>query len=150
RSRGRPEGALIGPGAAGPVGPHGGPHGRPRRHPGARPPPRGARPVAWRAGMPGSVTRRDRVWVTPQAGLCLAALAAPLARRRRPPRGVRLLGAGRLAGGAGVALAGYRALGGSHSPWSTPVAGGRLVTTGIYRWVRHPIYGGWCLGALGA
>jgi protein-S-isoprenylcysteine O-methyltransferase Ste14 len=100
--------------------------------------------------MPGPVTRRDRVWVTLQAGLFLAVLAAPLAGRRRPPRGVRLLGAGLLAGGAGVALAGYRALGDSHSPWSTPVAGGRLVTTGIYRWARHPIYGGWCLGALGA
>jgi protein-S-isoprenylcysteine O-methyltransferase Ste14 len=90
------------------------------------------------------------MWVALQSGLFLAVLAAPLARRRRPPRGVRLLGAGLLAAGAGVALAGYRALGGSHSPWSTPDPGGRLVTTGVYRWVRHPIYGGWCLGALGA
>lgn len=35
------------------------------------------------------------------------------------------------------------------TPWPTPRPGGRLVTTGMYGWARHPIYGGLLLMALG-
>jgi protein-S-isoprenylcysteine O-methyltransferase Ste14 len=95
------------------------------------------------------MSRRDRMWFGSQFVLFVAMLAAPVLQRQRPPWIARLLGIVLLAIGGGVAGAGYRALGRSHSPWSTPVAGGRLITSGIYRWVRHPIYVGWYLGALG-
>jgi protein-S-isoprenylcysteine O-methyltransferase Ste14 len=35
------------------------------------------------------------------------------------------------------------------TPFPKPLAGARLVETGAYRLVRHPIYGGLILGALG-
>lgn len=63
---------------------------------------------------------------------------------------------GRLAGAAlfalGVAL--YRIGGGqlgeSRSPFVLPKAGAPLVTAGLYRWIRHPMYLGHALIALGA
>jgi protein-S-isoprenylcysteine O-methyltransferase Ste14 len=81
--------------------------------------------------------------------LFLALLAAPFLQHLDAPLLVRLLGLVLLAGGIVVAVAGYRALGSSHSPWTTPIDDGRLVETGIYARIRHPIYAGWCLGALG-
>ena len=93
--------------------------------------------------------RRDYVWLGFQFVLFVAMLAAPVVQRQRVPWIVRLLGLIVILSGGGVATAGYRTLGKSHSPWSTPVASGRLITTGIYRWVRHPIYVGWCLAAVG-
>jgi Phospholipid methyltransferase len=81
--------------------------------------------------------------------LFLALLAAPFLQHLDAPLLVRLLGLVLLAGGIVVAVAGYRALGSSHSPWTTPIDDGRLVKTGIYARIRHPIYTGWCLGALG-
>ena len=95
------------------------------------------------------MTRRDSVWFAFQLVLFVAMLAAPVVQRQRVPWIVRVSGLIVILGGGGVASAGYRALGTSHSPWSTPVASGRLITTGIYRWVRHPIYVGWCLAAAG-
>ncbi len=93
--------------------------------------------------------RRDYVWFAFQSVVFVAMLAAPVVQRQRVPWIVRLLGVMLISGGGSVAGAGYKALGRSHSPWSTPVAGGRLITTGIYRWVRHPIYVGWCIAAVG-
>lgn len=45
-------------------------------------------------------------------------------------------------GGFGLVglLLSYRALGRSHSPWTRPIEGARLVTTGPYALVRHPVY----------
>jgi protein-S-isoprenylcysteine O-methyltransferase Ste14 len=43
----------------------------------------------------------------------------------------------------------YRSLGTSHSPWVAPTPDKRLVTTGAYAIVRHPIYAGWTALALG-
>ena len=53
---------------------------------------------------------------------------------------------------AGVALyrAGARALGDSLSPFVQPVAGGALARTGPYRLLRHPMYLGQALIAVGA
>jgi protein-S-isoprenylcysteine O-methyltransferase Ste14 len=93
---------------------------------------------------------RGHVWFALQSGLCVAILVAPFVQRFAAPRLLRVLGSGVLAGGASITVAGYRALGSSHSPWTTPRADGRLVTVGIYRRLRHPIYAGWCVAALGA
>jgi protein-S-isoprenylcysteine O-methyltransferase Ste14 len=93
--------------------------------------------------------RRGQGWFAVQFGLFLALLAAPFLQHVDAPLLVCLLGLVLVAGGIVGAVAGYRALGSSHSPRTTPIDDGRLVTTGIYAWIRHPIYAGWCLGALG-
>jgi protein-S-isoprenylcysteine O-methyltransferase Ste14 len=59
------------------------------------------------------------------------------------------LGAALVVVGGLLAFMGSRALGSSFSPHPRPVPGGRLVQTGIYAGVRHPIYGGLMLGAFG-
>jgi protein-S-isoprenylcysteine O-methyltransferase Ste14 len=58
---------------------------------------------------------------------------------------------GLLAGLAGLVLciAGALALGAAFSPLPRPRAGGRVARRGVYRAVRHPVYGGVLLLALG-
>lgn len=51
-------------------------------------------------------------------------------------------------GAALVVAAGLR-LGRHLTPFPVPVAGGRLVTSGVYALARHPIYGGLLVVALG-
>ena len=51
--------------------------------------------------------------------------------------------------GVGFALVASAALGSSLSPFPAPLEAGRLVATGPYRLVRHPIYTGVILGSLG-
>lgn len=46
-------------------------------------------------------------------------------------------------------LAGVAALGGALTPTPVPLAGASLRTTGLYRWVRHPIYSGLLLAGVG-
>jgi protein-S-isoprenylcysteine O-methyltransferase Ste14 len=43
----------------------------------------------------------------------------------------------------------YRVLGNSHSPWTMPLEGAALVTSGPYRIVRHPVYAAYVLMGLG-
>jgi protein-S-isoprenylcysteine O-methyltransferase Ste14 len=78
-------------------------------------------------------------------------VGAPLeALLRGGPSRWRLVGL--LAFAAGVALYrfGGRALGDSLSPLSEPRPGATLVTAGPYRWIRHPMYLGQALIAVGA
>jgi len=91
----------------------------------------------------------DYAWFTGQACLFLGMLAAPFIQRRHMPWTLRGAGLVLIAAGGAVAAAGYTTLGESHSAWSSPDAEANLVTTGIYRSVRHPIYLGWCLAASG-
>ena len=96
------------------------------------------------------MNRRGGPWFVVQFLSFVALLGAPMVRRRRPALVVRVLGLGLLGAGAAVAVAGYRDLGESHSPRTTPNEERcGLVMTGIYGHVRHPIYAGWCLGSLG-
>ncbi|MBO9345476.1 MAG: isoprenylcysteine carboxylmethyltransferase family protein [Chloroflexi bacterium] len=52
------------------------------------------------------------------------------------------------AGSAGLFVGGIRALGRNLTPLPKPVEDGYLVRTGVYAFVRHPIYGGATLGML--
>lgn len=60
-----------------------------------------------------------------------------------------VIAAALVAAGAAVAIAGGLRLGPSLTPLPTPKDDGILVTTGIYAWVRHPIYSGVLLLGLG-
>jgi protein-S-isoprenylcysteine O-methyltransferase Ste14 len=51
--------------------------------------------------------------------------------------------------GGGLGAGGLLALGGQLTPFPAPLRDGSLVERGAYRLVRHPIYGGIVLGALG-
>jgi protein-S-isoprenylcysteine O-methyltransferase Ste14 len=51
--------------------------------------------------------------------------------------------------GAGVVAAGFVSLGSSLTPYPRPRGDAVLITRGIYRFVRHPIYTGLILGTLG-
>lgn len=91
-------------------------------------------------------------WVALQAALLLLYLVAP---RLGPAWPVPLRRAGRALGGLGglggglLLVTGALALGRQLTPLPLPKANGALVERGPYRLVRHPIYGGVCLGALG-
>jgi protein-S-isoprenylcysteine O-methyltransferase Ste14 len=52
-------------------------------------------------------------------------------------------------GGAVLVVAGFWALRHHLSPYPEPVAHAALIVGGVYRFVRHPIYGGIVLGGLG-
>lgn len=95
------------------------------------------------------MTRSGAAWFAAQFVIFVAMLGAPIIQRAEVPLVVRGLGVAVATAGAIVGVAGYRALGGSHSPGTTPIAGAGLVSSGIYAYVRHPIYAGWCLGAFG-
>jgi protein-S-isoprenylcysteine O-methyltransferase Ste14 len=66
------------------------------------------------------------------------------------PAAVGIALGGILIGCGGVlSLRGVLDLRESLTPFPRPLEGGRLVESGAYRLVRHPIYGGLILGALG-
>ena len=59
------------------------------------------------------------------------------------------IGAGALAIGAWLLLRGFVDLGPSMTPLPRPRIDGRLIDSGIYARLRHPIYAGLILGSLG-
>ena len=54
-----------------------------------------------------------------------------------------------MAAGTGLLVAGAAGLGSALTPYPAPRAQGQLQTGGVYRWARHPMYGGGILLALG-
>lgn len=92
-----------------------------------------------------SLGRRGGGWVVLQFVL-FAAAAAACAAGPRWPEGARaaLVVAGVLASlaGAAVVVASARELGSALTPFPKPRPHGRLVETGPFRVVRHPIYAG--------
>lgn len=65
------------------------------------------------------------------------------------PAAALVVGLGAIAVGGFVAMRGVWDLRASLSVFPRPVAGASLIETGAYRFVRHPIYSGLVLGAIG-
>ena len=91
-------------------------------------------------------------WVLGQV-LLIAAILLSAALGPGVPGGVAVvayaLGGVLIALGVLLMVAGATGLGSSLTPFPAPRAEGELITTGIYRRVRHPMYGGGILFALG-
>lgn len=83
--------------------------------------------------------------------LLLLVLGGVAGRRWSTPSGpwLRALGAVFGAAGALLLLGGARHLGAQLTPYPKPVEGGELREAGLYGMVRHPIYGGVLLLAIG-
>jgi len=96
--------------------------------------------------------RRGEGWFLIQVALlavvALAGAAAPAwsgtARGASAGMGLVLVGLGGV-----LALRGILDLRGNLTPFPMPLESARLVETGAYRLVRHPMYGGLILGAFG-
>ena len=92
-----------------------------------------------------SLGRRGEGWVALQVALLAAALVAGLLGAAWPREASRwLAAAGGLAAlvGAGLLVGGGAGLGRQLTPFPKPVADGELRQRGVYRLVRHPMYGG--------
>jgi protein-S-isoprenylcysteine O-methyltransferase Ste14 len=103
--------------------------------------------------MPGrSFGERGGWWVLGQFALLAAIILAPGGSPSRWPAPAplwRASGAVLLAAAAAVLTAGTRALGKRLTPFPRPLEESTLVTTGIYRYVRHPLYFGVILASIG-
>jgi len=93
--------------------------------------------------------RRGEGWFLLQLALFAVILMAPQATCYACPRWLKGLGAVSLVAGGVLGTWGMLALGRNLTPFPKPVEGGRLVTHGPYRFVRHPIYAGLILGTMG-
>ncbi len=85
--------------------------------------------------------QRGEFWVLGQTVLSIGFILLPVVQMARPPFAVRLgltLGLGLI--GLGLGIAGVFHLGNSLTPLPHPKEESQLVTTGVYAWVRHPIY----------
>lgn len=99
-----------------------------------------------------SLGPRGEGWVAAQVALFVLVVVAgfPGGAWAGPVRAATTVLAGLLAlAGAFLAGSGLRDLGPNLTPLPHPRVEGVLVEGGVYRWVRHPIYGGLILLALG-
>lgn len=107
-------------------------------------------------GKPATKWPRGGGWVLAQIPLLLLMFSVPGSKSASGlwPVGTQKLrlftGMSAGIGGLSLALAGMLRLGRSLTPFPAPKPGASLVTTGIFRWTRHPIYGGIVLLALAA
>lgn len=84
---------------------------------------------------------RGGLWVVAQFALMVAGLVAgPVWRTPANGWPVPVLGAALLLLGAWLGLRGKCDLGSQRTPFPRPKPGARLVTTGIYSRLRHPLY----------
>jgi protein-S-isoprenylcysteine O-methyltransferase Ste14 len=96
--------------------------------------------------------RKGGGWVAIQMALLAAAVAAGLAGAAWPATpGPWLAAAGGVVAlaGAGLMVGGGAGLGRQLTPFPRPIDGGALRQDGVYRLVRHPMYGGALLLMLG-
>lgn len=106
---------------------------------------------AARSRLP-SLGRRGEGWVALQVAFLAAAVVAGVLGTNWPPAASPwLAAAGVLAavGGAALLVGGGAGLGRQLTPFPKPVADGALRQHGVYRFVRHPMYGGALLVMLG-
>jgi len=98
---------------------------------------------------------RGEGWVLVQVGLfaiiAIEGLQDLVAHRSVTPWGpaVSIVGIVAIVIGGGVAARGIWDLRSGLSPFPRPIAGAPLVESGAYRLIRHPIYSGLVLGAIG-
>ena len=88
-------------------------------------------------------------WVVGQVVLLAAVVAAVASGGDEWGAAARVGGAAVVGAGAVLAGLGLVTLGESLTPFPAPRSEGSLVERGVYRLVRHPIYGGICLGSAG-
>lgn len=94
--------------------------------------------------------QRGEIWVLAQATLLIIfSLAPPIGVLHFDSAALRMIGW--LLSTAGIIVLAWSAsnLGRSLTPFPRPTEKGKLVTTGAYRFVRHPIYFGVIMGCLG-
>ena len=102
-----------------------------------------------------SLGPRGEGWVAGQLVLLVAIGATGMERLLHPtePDAVRLaaaaLGASAIVAGAVIGARGILDLGSSLTPFPRPADANTLVDTGVYRYVRHPIYSGLVLASIG-
>lgn len=97
-------------------------------------------------------TVRGGWWVLAQAPIMLGAFAAPLvwgAASFDGANAIQFAGAAVTALGILLAIAGLLTLGSTLTPFPRPLVNARLQRSGVYGWVRHPIYGGLIVASLG-
>ena len=102
--------------------------------------------------MDGDFAARGGWWVVAQVPVMLAAVAVPLfwgANAFDAANAFQLAGAALAVLGGALALAGLVALGRALTPFPQPVADARLRQSGVYGWVRHPVYCGLILASFG-
>lgn len=92
--------------------------------------------------------RRGGWWVAAQLVL-FAAFVLALRVNGDPPAWLGIVGWLVTLLGVALIAGGLLTLGPNLTPYPEPVPTGRLVERGVYRIVRHPIYGGLCIGAVG-
>jgi protein-S-isoprenylcysteine O-methyltransferase Ste14 len=93
--------------------------------------------------------KRGEGWFLLQLVFFALILLAPDIVPLALPLWLRILGLAIIAVGGVFGTGGVLALGRNLTPFPKPIEGGTLVTSGVYRWVRHPIYTGLILGTLG-
>ena len=93
--------------------------------------------------------KRGEGWFVVQVVLFAVILLAPPVPAVMFPLWLRILSLGLLVAGGVFGTGGVLAFGSNLTAFPKPIEGGTLVTKGMYRLVRHPIYTGLILGTLG-
>ncbi len=92
----------------------------------------------------------DRAWVLGQSVLMLAMVVLGVTHRESWHHEAGfVIGAVLFALAAVIGIWGVRSLGRNRTPCPTPKADVELVQSGIYRWLRHPLYSSVMLASVG-
>jgi len=90
--------------------------------------------------MPTTTFLRSYAWVLAQLGLLGLIFGAPTLQRGASSLALQFLGIILLGLGGAVGLAGISALGRGTTPFPVPRPNARLICSGIYAYIRHPMY----------